>query len=409
MLNRKNKKSTFESPARAAKLGNKPDVEIKPQPALIVSELESLLDETLDVVQKSKPNNFANIQTFSTLEKNAKNLTQLYALKSRKKRNLLRIIISYWDIILLCFLNLIFATYLSFYIASYYSSDAQLKRNFYNRTNTFYKWLMANWMDYNGFADSSREECALIMPELFNAALRPFDSCDMCSNLTQIERVRNLSKEDFLRKYAYTGVPVIVTDAIKNWSALRVLNFDFLRNLYLDIEEKNELDRKHNRKEQDDGRLSCQFFGYKTKFQSLTEVFEKIRSDERGHWTSPWYVGWSNCNNQASKTLRRHYKRPYFLPDDSEMSRVDWIFMGTPGYGADMHIDDVTNPSWQAQISGIKKWTFMPPAECLAKCPLILSANVHPGDIIVFDSNRWFHSTNIIGNDLSLAIGSEYD
>ena len=31
------------------------------------------------------------------------------------------------------------------------------------------------------------------------------------------------------------------------------------------------------------------------------------------------------------------------------MSRLDWIFMGTPGYGAEMHIDDVQNPSWQGK------------------------------------------------------------
>ena len=125
--------------------------------------------------------------------------------------------------------------------------------------------------------------------------------------------------------------------------------------------------------------------------------------------STPWYVGWSNCNNQASKVLRKHYKRPYFLPDEAEMSGLDWIFMGTPGYGALMHIDDVDNPSWQAQISGIKRWTFMPPAECLFKCPFVLYADVHPGNIIVFDSNRWFHSTFIVGPDLSLTIGSEYD
>lgn len=121
------------------------------------------------------------------------------------------------------------------------------------------------------------------------------------------------------------------------------------------------------------------------------------------------YVGWSNCNDKISKVLRQHYERPYFLPDDSEMSKVDWIFMGTPGYGADMHIDDVNNPSWQAQISGIKEWEFKPPAECLLKCPFSLRAHVLPGDVIIFDSNRWFHSTKIIGNDLSLTIGSEYD
>ena len=116
----------------------------------------------------------------------------------------------------------------------------------------------------------------------------------------------------------------------------------------------------------------------------------------------------SNCNKRATRILRKHYTRPYFLPEDSEMSKTDWIFMGTPGYGANIHIDNVQYPSWQAQIKGIKKWLFKPPAECMFRCKT-LTTQVEPGDILIFDSNQWFHSTEIIGDDISLTIGSEYD
>jgi histone arginine demethylase JMJD6 len=73
-----------------------------------------------------------------------------------------------------------------------------------------------------------------------------------------------------------------------------------------------------------------------------------------------------------------------------------------------MHIDDVFYSSWQAQITGTKRWILKPPAECMFTCKT-LTVDVKPGDIIVFDSNRWFHSTEIIGDDLSLTVGSEYD
>lgn len=46
----------------------------------------------------------------------------------------------------------------------------------------------------------------------------------------------------------------------------------------------------------------------------------------------------SNCDQEATDILRRHYKRPYFLPLQSESSKTDWIFMGSPGYGAHMHV-----------------------------------------------------------------------
>lgn len=73
-----------------------------------------------------------------------------------------------------------------------------------------------------------------------------------------------------------------------------------------------------------------------------------------------------------------------------------------------MHIDNVDTSSWQAQISGHKRWTFVPPAECFFKCS-ILHADIHPGDVFIFDSNRWFHSTVVNGDNISLTIGSEYD
>ena len=46
----------------------------------------------------------------------------------------------------------------------------------------------------------------------------------------------------------------------------------------------------------------------------------------------------SNCDSSAANILRQHYKRPYFLPSVSESSKTDWIFMGSPGYGAHMHV-----------------------------------------------------------------------
>lgn len=46
----------------------------------------------------------------------------------------------------------------------------------------------------------------------------------------------------------------------------------------------------------------------------------------------------SNCDDRVGRVLRRHYDRPYFLPETSENKNVDWIFMGSPGYGAHMHV-----------------------------------------------------------------------
>jgi len=85
------------------------------------------------------------------------------------------------------------------------------------------------------------------------------------------------------------------------------------------------------------------------------------------------------------------------------------MFMGGSGTGADMHIDAVDRPSWQAMIKGKKTWYFKPPPECTLRCTASLSATMEPGDILVVDTNKWFHSTYIHPGELSITIGSEYD
>jgi len=49
----------------------------------------------------------------------------------------------------------------------------------------------------------------------------------------------------------------------------------------------------------------------------------------------------SNCDSAAANILRTHYSRPYFLPVDAESSKTDWIFMGSPGFGARLHVSVV--------------------------------------------------------------------
>ena len=46
----------------------------------------------------------------------------------------------------------------------------------------------------------------------------------------------------------------------------------------------------------------------------------------------------SNCDPVIRQELRTHYQLPYFLPKQSETSEQDWIFMGGPGPGAQIHV-----------------------------------------------------------------------
>lgn len=227
---------------------------------------------------------------------------------------------------------------------------------------------------------------------------RPLTNCDCCRNLKEFPIERNISADDFVRKYAYTAVPVLIKDATQNWTAMRNFSFDFFKNLYTTTKDALTVIEEE-----------CQFFPYKTEFETLADVFNM--SAERANFTpgeKPWYVGWSNCHSDVATVLRQHYNRPYFLPVDSESSQVDWIFMGGPGLGAFVHLDYVQRPSWQAQILGQKTWTLIPTPECEHVCTA-LNVTVSKGDIIVLDTNQWYHATYIHPGEISITIGSEYD
>ena len=64
----------------------------------------------------------------------------------------------------------------------------------------------------------------------------------------------------------------------------------------------------------------------------------------------PWYVGWRICYPKASEMLQKFYETPPFIPRILEVKRFEWIFMGTPGSGANFHIDKEKLSSYQAQV-----------------------------------------------------------
>ncbi|CAF1234813.1 unnamed protein product [Adineta steineri] len=246
------------------------------------------------------------------------------------------------------------------------------------------------------------EECLAPKLETLIDIFRPITSCDICQHIDHIERISNITREEFEEKYAYTNHPVIITDAMNDWLALENFNYEFFKRIY-------RTNSSALRGVED----NCQFFPYKNKdeFETLGDVFNM--DFDRAHMIDddykPWYVGWSNCDYSTAYLLRQYYSRPYFLPERSESSKLDWIFMGTPGFGAHMHIDNVDLPSWQAQVRGRKQWTLRPAPECFHICKE-LTFIVEPGEIIILNTNVWYHKTSVVSEDeISITIGSEFD
>lgn len=137
---------------------------------------------------------------------------------------------------------------------------------------------------------------------------------------------------------------MIVKDAQANWTAADVFSYEFFSELYTkEFGGSSSARSRHQR---------CQFFPYKTEFRSLDEA---LTMGDRRKSERPWYFGWSNCDSQMADVLRRHYSRPDFLPERSESSRTDWIFMGTSGLGAHMHVRtiEISFPKRQTAIGSL--------------------------------------------------------
>lgn len=93
----------------------------------------------------------------------------------------------------------------------------------------------------------SGEQCFVSIPDTLSYAFRSPIDCEFCRNITQADRVSNISPRDFEVKYAYNAKPVIVTDATRNWTALDVFDFWYLKDVYDSTQANSE-------------RINCQFF-----------------------------------------------------------------------------------------------------------------------------------------------------
>lgn len=60
---------------------------------------------------------------------------------------------------------------------------------------------------------------------------------------------------------------------------------------------------------------------------------------------------------------------------------IKCIYIFSVLFYSGLQIDNVGNPSWQAQIKGTKKWTLEPPPECALVCDPKLEVTVQSGEI----------------------------
>lgn len=110
-------------------------------------------------------------------------------------------------------------------------------------------FTMAIW-NYRLF---NSDGCLIEMPQQIAMAFRPTENCDFCRNVTEVQRVSNILPTEFEDRFAYNAVPVIVTDATVNWSALDVFDYWYFQRVYETAYDDSE-------------RTNCQFFPVRWNF-----------------------------------------------------------------------------------------------------------------------------------------------
>ncbi|XP_018564566.1 uncharacterized protein LOC108905963 isoform X2 [Anoplophora glabripennis] len=224
-------------------------------------------------------------------------------------------------------------------------------------------------------------------------AVRPSANCSFCINVSAPIVLLNATKSEF-SSHAFTSKPVLIKQAFLHWPARHTFSLKYFEELYNSVEDAF--------KSVDD---ECQFLHFKSNFISLRDVFSMTKERmENNPKEKSWYVGWGNCHPLILQEMRKHYPKPHFLPDDSEIPSKEYVFMGYDD-GATMHLDFINRLMWQAQLKGSKIWHLHPPPECHHVCKP-LSFLAEPGDAV--DTRVWYHGTTITPGQFSLSIQSEY-
>ena len=60
-------------------------------------------------------------------------------------------------------------------------------------------------------------------------------------------------------------------------------------------------------------------------------------------------------------------------------------------------------------VTGAKRWLLYPPAECENVCAEKYEVVMEKGDLLIVDTNLWYHATKAYPEILTIAIGSEFD
>eukprot|EP01120_Amphizonella_sp_Union-15-10_P006336 TRINITY_DN2017_c0_g1_i1.p1 TRINITY_DN2017_c0_g1~~TRINITY_DN2017_c0_g1_i1.p1 ORF type:complete len:460 (-),score=75.50 TRINITY_DN2017_c0_g1_i1:63-1442(-) len=153
---------------------------------------------------------------------------------------------------------------------------------------------------------------------------------------------KELTPEKFIEEFEKPGIPVIITDAIDHWPAMKKWTPDQLLKKYGDIKFRTG-------------------GGFK---MSLSNYFQYLETQTE---PVPLYLFDQNFAYNA-KEMSTDYQVPVYFSEDlfkivgeDDRPPYRWILIGPSRSGAPFHTDPRGTSAWNAVIQGSKRWALYPP------------------------------------------------
>ncbi|KAJ3001028.1 hypothetical protein HDV02_000097 [Globomyces sp. JEL0801] len=162
---------------------------------------------------------------------------------------------------------------------------------------------------------------------------------ELCGVTTDnIDRRSNLSMKEFIEEYGIPNKPVILTDVVTKWPAMKKWNFDFFCNLKsIDVYQAEAVQ-----------------INFENYYQYMMNCNEE----------SPLYLFDKSCTFGELKsdfTVPEYFDLDLFAVLGKDRPDYRWLIIGPQRSGSTFHVDPNSTSAWNACITGRKKWIMFPP------------------------------------------------
>ncbi|CAB3982017.1 Hypothetical predicted protein [Paramuricea clavata] len=236
--------------------------------------------------------------------------------------------------------------------------------------------LSGKLLPYWDWTTEFEKDCLIENPYFVNDDVMTEEDCEVCKKISGA-RLKNVSQDEMTNRYLFNAIPVVVTDATNDWPVdIQTFDLDNLKEIYLDT-KLSEPERY------------CTFDAFNPEIESPHQLFALVEDQKLDHWQGYW----ENCEPATAKSIRKFYRRPYFLPPMAEAATENWIFAayGSENNETKMQWEYVSfgaSATWITQIKGQSQIILTATAPCDRICKK-MSATLKPGETMVFVNRLW--------------------